>query len=845
MSGNVFLTSSEISALESDGYVNVSFARTGDASRAVNIFFEINIDPGEAGGAGFEDVTTPLSGTVTIPAGETRGIATIGIADDALMEGAESFYISTIGVDSGTLLFPRTARIDIIDDEAPDYGEPEPELISDYEVTETALFTGVQGAIAIEFSPAAPDLMYVAAKSGVIQMFDIATNEPRGELLNIAAETNASSDRGLLDFALHPDLANNPYVYVFHVVDPPETVGSAGNAGPDGPGNRFSHLVRYTLDEATGYSSIIPDSKVVLLGAAGRSLSDISGGGEVNSTLRENVDQPDSEIDPATGGYKTDYIKVDSQSHAGGSIAFGPDGALYVSTGDGTSYNLADPRSVSVQDVDSLAGKILRVDPLTGRGLPDNPFVDQAGGDLDANAAKVYQLGLRNPYSMAFDDDGELFITNTGWNRYESIFSGGPGANFGWPWYEGADGGVLDRAPGYPDLPEAQAFYDAVAAGEIVVTPAYRAFSHNSADPGFQVQAITGADMVVSSPNQPDSLQDYFIFADIVQGEVFAVHTDDRRDVKFLYRTDNYAPAHFEMGPDGEIYFANVITQTVGRLDIQEKSGEFEFGGSRYIRLEDGLSRADAGAQAEALGGHILSVDSQAEQDWVMSTFWESRAIYLDLSDAEQEGRWERSDGNLNPYSNWLPGEPNNDGGVQDYAVIADSQGRWDDQAADGAGVLIDGQWTSTESMSIVEIGAAPLPRFGGSAYELFEAGVGRAEAQARAEANGGSLLRIGDQAEQDWIMGAFWDDRAIYLDASDAGTEGLWVDSDGEELAYVNWLRGQPDDYGGGQDYAVIASAWGAWDDKTEDESTVLDWWRWRPSEAMAIAEYPDTAIG
>ena len=59
---------------------------------------------------------------------------------------------------------------------------------------------------------------------------------------------NDIQDRGLLGIALHPDLENNPYLYAFYVVDPADTAGKTGNAGPDGAGNRYSHLTRFTLD---------------------------------------------------------------------------------------------------------------------------------------------------------------------------------------------------------------------------------------------------------------------------------------------------------------------------------------------------------------------------------------------------------------------------------------------------------------------------------------------------------------------------------------------------------------------------------------------------------------------
>src|SRR5262249_48848038 len=157
---------------------------------------------------------------------------------------------------------------------------------------------------------------------------------------------------------------------------------------------------------------------------------------------------------------------------------------LYVSVGEGSSFNYADPHSLNVQSLDSLSGKILRIDPATGLGLSDNPFVT-AGVALGSNRAKVYQLGLRNPFSAAFAPDNRLFIADTGWDSWEEIDSGGPGANFGWPFYEGGDGGVSVQTPGYSAMAAAQAFYAKVANSTAFVTAPIRAFSHNSADPGF------------------------------------------------------------------------------------------------------------------------------------------------------------------------------------------------------------------------------------------------------------------------------------------------------------------------------------------------------------------------
>ncbi len=268
------------------------------------------------------------------------------------------------------------------------------------------------------------------------------------------------------------------------------------------------------------------------------------------STVPAILASPESGFNAQTGEYVDNYIKVDSRSHAGGSLAFGPDGALYVGIGDGTSFDVMDPRSVSVQNIHSLSGKILRIDPLTGLGLPDNPFVEP-GDDLSTNQSKVYQLGLRNPFSTAFAQDGRLFVSNTGWFSWEEIESGNAGANFGWPYFEGGDNGVLLPAPGYQDLPSdvarnipsAAEFYAAVANGTIPITSAYRAFAHDENAPGFQVGAIVGVDAPYSGSQYPAEFQNDIFFTDVTDGEVFVVDVNNRSDVKYLYSTPNAAVA--------------------------------------------------------------------------------------------------------------------------------------------------------------------------------------------------------------------------------------------------------------------------------------------------------------
>ncbi|SDS51073.1 PQQ-dependent sugar dehydrogenase [Agrococcus carbonis] len=108
--------------------------------------------------------------------------------------------------------------------------------------------------------------------------------------------------------------------------------------------------------------------------------------------------------------------------HDGGRIAFGPDGMLYVTTGDA-----GDPSAA--QDRDSLAGKILRLEP-DGAIPADNPFP----------GSPVYTLGHRNPQGLAWDDDGTMWATEFGQDTWDELNRIDAGANYGWPEVEGAAG---------------------------------------------------------------------------------------------------------------------------------------------------------------------------------------------------------------------------------------------------------------------------------------------------------------------------------------------------------------------------------------------------------------------
>jgi glucose/arabinose dehydrogenase len=125
-------------------------------------------------------------------------------------------------------------------------------------------------------------------------------------------------------------------------------------------------------------------------------------------------------------------------NHNGGQIAFGPDGYLYIGTGDGGSGG--DPLG-NAQNPATLLGKILRIDvesgPVSYAVPPDNPFSGREGF-----RGEIWALGLRNPWRFSFDrGTGDLYIGDVGQNTFEEVdfqpASGAGGENYGWNVMEG------------------------------------------------------------------------------------------------------------------------------------------------------------------------------------------------------------------------------------------------------------------------------------------------------------------------------------------------------------------------------------------------------------------------
>ena len=280
----------------------------------------------------------------------------------------------------------------------------------------------------------APDgRMFITLKGGVVRVYQNGALLPT-PFLDITSQVSNSNDRGLLGIAIHPDFPHTPYVYLLFTWNPPGFSNIAVGA-------RVSRLIRVEADPAQGYNVALPgsDQPQTVVGGPGHVI--MLG---TNSTAA-NIGNPNDGRDTTKASCMTgltmagapieDCMASDEDSHSIGTVMFGNDGSLFVGNGDGSNYTAVDPRALRSQNVNSLSGKIMRIDPLTGSGLPDNPFYDSTCPTC--NRSKVYAMGLRNPFRFTVHPvTNEVYIGDVGWNTWEEINTG-KGANFGWPCYEG------------------------------------------------------------------------------------------------------------------------------------------------------------------------------------------------------------------------------------------------------------------------------------------------------------------------------------------------------------------------------------------------------------------------
>jgi glucose/arabinose dehydrogenase/PKD repeat protein len=440
---------------------------------------------------------------------------------------------------------------------------------------ESVVFSGLSNPTALRFSP--DGRIFVAEKNGRIKVFDNLADTTPTLFADLSTNVYNFWDRGLLGLALDPAFPSQPYVYVLYTYD--HELGSSAPAPRWGTPGVLS-------DPCPTPPGPTADGCVV----SGR-LSRLQASGNVMVGSEQVLVEDWCQQYP---------------SHSTGSLAFGADGALYASGGDGASFNFADwgqdgsplnpcgdpPGTVgsllspptaeggalrsqdlrTSGDPVSLDGAILRVDPATGAGLPDNPLASST----DANARRIVAYGLRNPFRINVrPGTNEVWVGDVGWSTWEEVNRLvdplGTGLedveNFGWPCYEGQG-----RQPGYDgaNLNICENLYGQAGA----VTGPHFTYNH-----GSQVVAgepcptgsssVAGISFYQGGP-YPAAYDGALFFADYSRDCIWAMKADASGIPSPGLLESFVAPAanpvDVQISPAGELFYADFDGGTIRRI---------------------------------------------------------------------------------------------------------------------------------------------------------------------------------------------------------------------------------------------------------------------------------------
>jgi len=319
--------------------------------------------------------------------------------------------------------------------------------------------------LAIE-APDDSDRLFVLDQAGTIRIVTAdgdLLNQPFLDVRNRLVNLNPDFDeRGLLGLAFHPDFAANGRFFVYY--------SAPLRAGAPSGYNHTAHIAEYTVSSNPDLANHA--SERILL----------------------QVDEPQF-------------------NHNGGTIAFGPDGYLYIALGDGGGADDTGTGHVSDwydenaggngQDIeDNLLGSILRIDVNGGQPYEvpgDNPFVGETGRD------EIWAYGFRNPYRFSFDMlTGDLIVGDVGQNRWEEIDLVERGGNYGWNVMEATHCFDTDN----PDA-DAASCPDEGGFGEPLIDPVIEYANANAGGLGI---AVVGG--FVYRGEEIPSLEDTYIFGD-------------------------------------------------------------------------------------------------------------------------------------------------------------------------------------------------------------------------------------------------------------------------------------------------------------------------------------------
>jgi len=360
-----------------------------------------------------------------------------------------------------------------------------PELVFEF------VATGLDKPLDITGAGDGSGRLFVLDQDGLIRIVDLNDNNNvlSTPFLDITDRVRCCGERGLLGLAFDPDYKNNGYFFVNYVSN-----------GQGAPSNGETVIARF---QATDPADLTVDKST--------------------ETIVLTVPQPFG-------------------NHNAGDLVFGPDSLLYIPLGDGGSGG--DPGNRS-QNPQLRLGKLLRIDIRNTTAdfefdIPaDNPFVEDAGV-LD----EIFAIGLRNPFRVSFDQEGNLWIADVGQVTREEVNmlpAGTSGQNFGWKCREGFE----PFSPG--NCPE----------GTILTDPVFD-YGRSSVDGGV---SITGGGVY---RGRSLDLQGYYICADFGSANFFLLPPGGAR-ADTIIQAQNTLGSISTFGEDdeGNLYVADLSAGTI------------------------------------------------------------------------------------------------------------------------------------------------------------------------------------------------------------------------------------------------------------------------------------------
>jgi glucose/arabinose dehydrogenase len=440
---------------------------------------------------------------------------------------------------------------------------------------DSVVLSGLVNPTVLQFAP--DGRIFVGQKNGVIKVFQSLTDTNPVTFADLSSKVDDYWDRGLLGMALPPNFPTDPHVYVLYAYDAPigGTAPRWNDACPTPPGPTTDGcLVSGRVSRLQISGNVMTGTEQVLI---------------------------------------NDWCQQ-FPSHSIGTLLFGRDGYLYVTGGDGASFNnvdygqygntyagdqanpCGDPpgavgtplsppgaeggalRSQSVRRTDgpaTLDGTVLRIDPATGAGVSGNPFF----ASPDANARRIAAYGLRNPFRITQrPGTDELWIGDVGWNTWEEINrvvapASATASNFGWPCYEGSSAQSGYQGAG---LNLCSSLYSTPGSA---IAP-YYAYNHGACVVNYTGchtggSSITGV-AFYQGGSYPTQYNGALFFADHTRNEIWAMlpGTNGLPDPSRLQSfvgvdaTGGAAghPVDLKIGPAGDLFYVDMDDGTVHRI---------------------------------------------------------------------------------------------------------------------------------------------------------------------------------------------------------------------------------------------------------------------------------------